>query len=74
VLSWRIWKIRRAFGGIVVPGKITKITLFRDRGYLHYPYQAGAEAVQRLQVGPSVDVVVRRDTPTAGFVSDIYDI
>jgi hypothetical protein len=85
VLVWRALRIRRAFeSGHQVPGKVTKLTLFRGRGYLHYAYTVADQPVQTLQfvvqtrsvkalvVGQQVNVAVDRNHPKAGFVADIF--
>lgn len=84
VVTLRLRAARAAFDGILVPGLISKITLFKDRAYVHVHYAYGERefdswrflhqtaAVKALQVGKAVEVALDPKRPQAGWVSELF--
>ncbi len=85
VVGWRVGKVRSAFAlGIEVPGRITRITAFKDRAYLRYEYEVRSravttthfvhqtKAVKALVDGQAVTIVVNPRTPKDGFVAELF--
>ncbi len=84
LLAWRVAKIRRAFRGTQLEGKVTKITKFRDRAYLHYRYRVGdrtvdtkhfvrqTKALRSLAEGQAVAIACDPAAPTGGFVVELF--
>lgn len=84
VVTLRLRAARAAFKGILVPGHISKITLFKDRAYVHVHYAYGGhefdswrflhqtDAVKALQVGQAVEVAVDPKRPKAAWVSTLF--
>lgn len=83
LLGWRVVKIRRAFGGALIDGTITKVDAFRDRAYVSYTFELDGRtiearhfvhqtsAVRALRAGARVRVAVDR-TSRAAFVADLF--
>ncbi len=85
VLYWRISKIRLAFGsGTTVAGRITKITAFKDRAYLHYRYILNGVEINAVHFihltnrakslcsGQEVLIAVDPAHPKGGFVTQLF--
>jgi hypothetical protein len=85
VLVWRVSGTRRLFAdGIEVPGSITDVSFFRDRGYVKFTYRYldvtynGRSAIMEtgpakaLRPGDQVTVVLRRENPKRAAVRELY--
>jgi hypothetical protein len=85
VIGWRVGKVQAAFAlGFEVPGRITRITRFKDRAYLHYAYEVASsaittthfvhqtKAVKALAEGQAVTVAVNPRSPRVGFVVELF--
>ena len=85
IIGWRVGKIRAAFAiGREVPGRIVKITAFKDRAYVRYEYQVGSrtitarhfvhqtKAMKALREGQAVTIVVNARSPGDGFVLELF--
>lgn len=86
VVAWRSSRIRAAFtSSHRVPGRITRLTPFRDRAYVHYEYRVNGRAIatrhfvhqtarfKRLREGQDVMVAVDPGRPSTGFVVELFE-
>jgi hypothetical protein len=85
VLALRLRGARSAFRGIFVPGRISKITQFKDRACLHFHYAHDSlefdawrfvhqtAAVKALQVGQDVQVALDPKRPNAAWVAELFE-
>jgi hypothetical protein len=84
VLTIRLRAARSAFRGIVVPGRITKITKFKDRAYLHFRFAHDSREfdawrfvhqtaeVKALQEGQEVRVALDPKRPQGAWVAELF--
>ncbi|TEU11420.1 MAG: DUF3592 domain-containing protein [Anaerolineales bacterium] len=85
LLVWRIRSFQAMFTrGVEVPGRITNISFYRDRGRVEYAYTyqgqtyQGGNAVRKtgrtkaLQPGGEVVLIVDRDNPKRALIRDLY--
>ena len=85
VLWLRLRTVRRAFSGVRASGRITKITKFKDRAYLHYQYEHGGQTfqvwrfvhqsapVRALGQGQEVEIAVDPSRPHAGWIVQLFE-
>lgn len=85
VLTVRLRAARCAFRGIVVSGRITKITEFKDRAYLHFRFAHDSrefdmwrfvhqtEEVKALQEGQEVRVALDPKRPQGAWVVELFE-
>jgi len=84
-LAWRVWLIKTAFrNGSVASGRITAISLKRDRGRLEYTYSFEGKTYQssvsihrnaqtkELRAGEKIILLVDRKKPKRAFMRDLY--
>lgn len=85
VLFWRLRMVRGVFeNGVEVPGVITHIMFFKDRGRVEYSYEYEGQAhragqafhrnrrTAALQLGQRVAVMVDRFNPSRALIRDLY--
>jgi hypothetical protein len=86
LIAWRSSRIRAAFASSHrVPGRITRLTPFKDRAYVHYEYRVDGRAIatrhfvhqtarfKRLREGQEVMVAVNPRRPSTGFVVELFE-
>jgi hypothetical protein len=85
VITYRVLMLRALFrNGQVVSGRITSVSLARDRGRVEYvyayhnkAYESGADIhrnkqTKELKEGERVDLLVDRNHPERAFIRDLY--
>ena len=86
IIAWRSSRIRAAFASSHrVPGRITRLTPFKDRAYVHYEYRVNGQVIatrhfvhqterfKRLREGQEVLVAVDPRRPSTGFVVELFE-
>jgi hypothetical protein len=85
-LLWlRLRAVRRAFAGTRVQGRITKITMFKDRAYLHFRYEHEGRnfetwrfvhqsaSLLALREGQTVEIAFDPWHPRSGWVVALFE-
>jgi hypothetical protein len=85
VLAWRVRRVYALFArGIEVPGRITEIAIFRDRGRLEFNYRIEGQAsvswapihktsrVLGFSEGQAIRVLVHAADPSRAIVKELY--
>jgi hypothetical protein len=84
VLAVRLRAARKAFRGLLVPGRVTRITKFKDRAYLHFQYQHDSHkfttwrfvhqtaAVKALREDQEVQVAFDPKHPQSAWVAELF--
>ena len=85
ILAWRVLLIKTAFrSGSVASGRITAVSLKRDRGRLEYTYSLEGKTYQsgvsihrnartkELRAGEKIILLVDRKKPKRAFMRDLY--
>lgn len=84
-LAWRVWLIKKIFqNGSVVSGRITFVSLKRDRGRLDYTYNFEGKVYEsgvsihrnaqtkELRAGEKIILLVDQNNPKRAFMRDLY--
>ena len=85
LLAWRLSVFRSLFAnGHRVPGRVTSVSFFKDRGRIEYDYEYGGSALHgghavhktkrttSLEEGQTVTVLVDPGNPKRTILADLY--
>jgi hypothetical protein len=85
VVMWRVKSIQDVFAkGVEIPGEITNVSFYRDRGRVEYTYSyqgqaySGGNAVMKtgrtkaLTPGEEVTLIVDQHEPRRAVIRDLY--